>query len=105
MILRALLLLLLAVVHEAAAASGVQLSESFGGPHGTAFSDEASCVSGQTVSSITIRAGKRVDGINLEPPQQRSHTVENVAPKIHSSLVQASTLHRWRLTGKRRRRG
>ncbi|RLN38136.1 hypothetical protein BBO99_00008753 [Phytophthora kernoviae] len=44
----------------------VQLSESFGGPHGTDFSDEAAATSGQTVASITIRAGERVDGISLE---------------------------------------
>ncbi|OWZ06278.1 Necrosis inducing protein NPP1 [Phytophthora megakarya] len=44
----------------------VQQSESFGGPHGTEFSDEAVATSGQTIASITIRAGKRVDGIALE---------------------------------------
>ncbi|KAG3090943.1 hypothetical protein PI125_g17548 [Phytophthora idaei] len=44
----------------------VQLSESFGGPHGTEFTDEAIATSGQTVGSITIWAGKRVDGIALE---------------------------------------
>ncbi|KAE8911837.1 hypothetical protein PF005_g9914 [Phytophthora fragariae] len=43
----------------------VQLSESFGGPHGNDFSDQASVVSGQTVTSITIRAGDRVDGVSL----------------------------------------
>ncbi|KAG1710604.1 hypothetical protein DVH05_013328 [Phytophthora capsici] len=44
----------------------VQLSESLGGPHGTEFSDESMATSGQTVGSVTIRAGKRVDGIALE---------------------------------------
>jgi len=44
----------------------VQLSESFGGPHGTEFSDQASVAAGQTIGSITIRAGERVDGISLE---------------------------------------
>ncbi|KAE9350117.1 hypothetical protein PR003_g5514 [Phytophthora rubi] len=44
----------------------VQLSESFGGPHGTEFSDQASVSAGQTIGSITIRAGERVDGIALE---------------------------------------
>ncbi|ETK88012.1 hypothetical protein L915_07664, partial [Phytophthora nicotianae] len=43
-----------------------QLSESFGGPHGKEFSDQASVVAGQTIGSITIRAGERVDGISLE---------------------------------------
>ncbi|KAG3189660.1 hypothetical protein C6341_g2140 [Phytophthora cactorum] len=44
----------------------IQLSESFGGPHGKKFSDQASVVAGQTIGSITIRAGERVDGISLE---------------------------------------
>lgn len=65
MILRALLLVL-AVAVSATISQDVQLSESFGGPHGTEFSDEASVVVGQTVGSITIRAGERVDGVALE---------------------------------------
>ncbi|KAF4319730.1 hypothetical protein BBO99_00003487 [Phytophthora kernoviae] len=66
MITRALLLLVLVLlaVHEAYSASGVQRSESFGGPHGTEFADEA--VSGQSISSITISAGKRIDSVTLE---------------------------------------
>ncbi|KAL3664383.1 hypothetical protein V7S43_010706 [Phytophthora oleae] len=44
----------------------VQLRESFGGPHGTEFSDQVSVVAGQTIGSITIRAGDRVNGISLE---------------------------------------
>ncbi|RAW34408.1 hypothetical protein PC110_g9305 [Phytophthora cactorum] len=44
----------------------VQLSESFGGPHGNEFSDERAATSGQTVASITIRAGERVDGVILD---------------------------------------
>ncbi|KAE9337400.1 hypothetical protein PF008_g12557 [Phytophthora fragariae] len=44
----------------------VQLSESFGGPHGTDFSDEASATSGQAVASVTILAGERVDGVPLD---------------------------------------
>ncbi|ETP17870.1 hypothetical protein F441_07818 [Phytophthora nicotianae CJ01A1] len=51
---------------EAPAQDPVQLSESFGGPHGKEFSDQASVVAGQTIGSITIRAGERVDGISLE---------------------------------------
>ncbi|KAG3241002.1 hypothetical protein PI124_g14121 [Phytophthora idaei] len=65
MILRALLLVLVVAVYGTFS-QDVQLSESFGGPHGTEFSDEASVVVGQTVGSITIRAGERVDGISLE---------------------------------------
>ncbi|KUF91720.1 hypothetical protein AM588_10004549 [Phytophthora nicotianae] len=44
----------------------VQLSESFGGPHGNEFSDKAGATSGQTVASLTIRAGERVDGVILD---------------------------------------
>ncbi|KAF1775543.1 Jacalin-like lectin domain [Phytophthora cactorum] len=65
MILRALLLVLVVAV-SGTFSQDVQLSESFGGPHGAEFSDEASVVVGQTVGSITIRAGERVDGISLE---------------------------------------
>jgi hypothetical protein len=43
----------------------VQLSESFGGPHGNGFSDQASVVAGQTISFITVRGADRVDGVSL----------------------------------------
>ncbi|EGZ15941.1 hypothetical protein PHYSODRAFT_508902 [Phytophthora sojae] len=66
MILRALLLVLLVAVSGALSDNSIQLSESSGGPHGTEFSDEASVSVGQTVDSITIRAGERVDGVSLE---------------------------------------
>ncbi|OWZ07193.1 hypothetical protein PHMEG_00020445 [Phytophthora megakarya] len=52
----------------------VQLSESFGGPHGTEFSDEAAATSGQAVASITIRAGERVDGVSLEVTAPKAET-------------------------------
>ncbi|CAH0475771.1 unnamed protein product [Peronospora belbahrii] len=44
----------------------VQLSDSFGGPHGTQFSDQLAITSGMTIASVTIRAGKRVDGLRVE---------------------------------------
>ncbi|KAF1775544.1 Jacalin-like lectin domain [Phytophthora cactorum] len=44
----------------------VQLSERFGGPHGTNFSDQNFVNSGQTVSAISLHAGERLDGITLE---------------------------------------
>eukprot|EP00644_Phytophthora_capsici_P010483 jgi/Phyca11/116098/e_gw1.30.191.1 len=66
-IFQALVCLLLVVTNGVLSADdAVQLSESFGGPHGTEFSDQASVVAGQTIGSITIRAGERVDGISLE---------------------------------------
>ncbi|KAK1940955.1 hypothetical protein P3T76_007661 [Phytophthora citrophthora] len=42
-----------------------QLSEAYGGPHGSLFSDVALAMAGQTISSIAIRAGARIDGITL----------------------------------------
>ncbi|GMF22921.1 unnamed protein product [Phytophthora lilii] len=43
----------------------VQLGQTYGGPHGTEFSDQASVAAGQTVSSLTLRSGDRVDGLTL----------------------------------------
>ncbi|KAG2996786.1 hypothetical protein PC118_g2281 [Phytophthora cactorum] len=57
--------MVLIAVGRVASDDTVQLSETFGGPHGSEFSDEASVVAGETVSFITIRAGERVDGISL----------------------------------------
>ncbi|KAG1710973.1 hypothetical protein DVH05_013694 [Phytophthora capsici] len=54
------------VFQVAASDDTIQLSESFGGPHGNDFSDQPSVVAGETVTSITIRSGARVDGITLE---------------------------------------
>ncbi|KAJ8555001.1 hypothetical protein ON010_g9482 [Phytophthora cinnamomi] len=55
------------VIAQLVAADGaVQLSETFGGPHGSEFSDQDSIVGGETVSSITIRAGARIDGVSLD---------------------------------------
>ncbi|POM66402.1 Hypothetical protein PHPALM_17741, partial [Phytophthora palmivora] len=44
----------------------VQLSESFGGPHGDQFSDQLACTSGMTITSVTIRAGERLDGLTVQ---------------------------------------
>ncbi|KUF96809.1 RAN GTPase-activating protein 2 [Phytophthora nicotianae] len=44
----------------------VQLSDSFGGPHGKQFSDQLACTSGMTISSVTIRAGERLDGLTVQ---------------------------------------
>ncbi|KAE9012978.1 hypothetical protein PF011_g8674 [Phytophthora fragariae] len=48
----------------ASSGSPTRLSQSFGGPHGTEFSDLLA-TSGQTITSLTIRAGDRVDGLTL----------------------------------------
>ncbi|KAG6614819.1 RAN GTPase-activating protein 2 [Phytophthora cinnamomi] len=67
MILQAIVcLLLVAAPGILSADDPVQLSESFGGPHGNAFSDQASVAAGQTIGSLTIRAGERVNGVSLE---------------------------------------
>ncbi|KAE9031332.1 hypothetical protein PR002_g9656 [Phytophthora rubi] len=50
----------------ASSGSPTRLSQSFGGPHGTEFSDLLLATSGQTITSLTIRAGDRVDGLTLE---------------------------------------
>ncbi|ETN10103.1 hypothetical protein PPTG_10831 [Phytophthora nicotianae INRA-310] len=44
----------------------VQLSESFGGPHGKQFSDQLAVSSGMTITSVTLRAGERLDGMTVE---------------------------------------
>lgn len=44
----------------------VHLSESFGGPNGMDFSGKNFANLGQTVSSISIHAGERLDGITLQ---------------------------------------
>ncbi|GMF22924.1 unnamed protein product [Phytophthora lilii] len=44
----------------------IQLSESFGGPHGNQFSNQPSATSGQTIASLTVRGAERIDGLTLE---------------------------------------
>ncbi|KAF4041668.1 hypothetical protein GN244_ATG06185 [Phytophthora infestans] len=60
----------------------VQLSDSFGGPHGTQFSDQLACTSGMTISSVAIRAGERLDGL----------IVQVSAPKEWSLLTEGRVL-------------
>ncbi|GMF52488.1 unnamed protein product [Phytophthora fragariaefolia] len=43
----------------------IRLSNTFGGPHGDQFTDVASAAGGQTVKSITLRSGSRVDAVSL----------------------------------------
>ncbi|KAG6945787.1 hypothetical protein JG688_00016382 [Phytophthora aleatoria] len=45
---------------------GVQLGETFGGPHGDKYSDLDLASPDQTVRSITIRASDRVDAVSLD---------------------------------------
>uniref|UniRef100_H3GZL6 Jacalin-type lectin domain-containing protein n=1 Tax=Phytophthora ramorum TaxID=164328 RepID=H3GZL6_PHYRM len=42
------------------------LSEAFGGPHGTKYSDIDLAAPGQTVKSVTTQAGERVNGVGIE---------------------------------------
>ncbi|KAG6609034.1 Phospholipase D gamma 3 [Phytophthora cinnamomi] len=44
---------------------GIRLSNAVGGPHGDQFTDVASAAGGQTVKSITLRSGSRVDAVSL----------------------------------------
>ncbi|KAG6623120.1 uncharacterized protein IUM83_12348 [Phytophthora cinnamomi] len=46
--------------------NGVMLSEIYGGPHGNKYSDLDVVKPAQAVKSITIRTGKRVNGVGLE---------------------------------------
>ncbi|KAG3066358.1 hypothetical protein JG687_00006754 [Phytophthora cactorum] len=43
----------------------IRLSNAVGGPHGDQFTDVASAASGQTVKSITLRSGSRVDAVSI----------------------------------------
>ena len=44
---------------------GLSLSDAFGGPHGTAFTDVATVPLGQRVTQLRLRAGSRVDTLGL----------------------------------------
>ncbi|GMF43694.1 unnamed protein product [Phytophthora fragariaefolia] len=67
-LMRLLLLVFIAVVHGANAASDedIQLTEAFGGSGGVSFSDIELVEFGQTASSITISAKKRVTSIVMQ---------------------------------------
>jgi hypothetical protein len=43
----------------------LSLSDTFGGPHGTPFTDVAAVPVGQRVTHLRLRAGSRVDGVGL----------------------------------------
>jgi endonuclease/exonuclease/phosphatase family metal-dependent hydrolase len=43
----------------------LSLSDAFGGPHGTPFTDVAAVPVGQRVSQLRLRAGSRVDGVGI----------------------------------------
>ncbi|TDH67962.1 hypothetical protein CCR75_005418 [Bremia lactucae] len=43
-----------------------QVSKTYGGPHGTGFTDEKDALPGQVVGSISIRCGRRVDGVVMD---------------------------------------
>ncbi|KAE9246524.1 hypothetical protein PF001_g33516, partial [Phytophthora fragariae] len=61
----------------AALENGIMLSETYGGPHGSEFSDMYFVSPGQVVKSITIRTGERVNGvgINVVDPLGKPHIV------------------------------
>ncbi|GHH39722.1 hypothetical protein GCM10017774_31810 [Lentzea cavernae] len=44
---------------------GLSLSDAWGGPHGTPFTDVASVPPGQRVAGVNLRAGSRVDQVGL----------------------------------------
>ncbi|KAE9298283.1 hypothetical protein PF008_g23536 [Phytophthora fragariae] len=53
------------------------LSNAFGGPHGTYFTDMALAEPGQTVSSVTIRGDRRVDAVTLEVSDPTESTLSH----------------------------
>ncbi|OWZ00545.1 hypothetical protein PHMEG_00028237 [Phytophthora megakarya] len=57
---------LLATTGVAALEKGILLGKTFGGPHGNKYSDLDLVDPGQTVQSITIRHGDRVDSVSLD---------------------------------------
>ncbi|OWZ04105.1 LOW QUALITY PROTEIN: hypothetical protein PHMEG_00024049 [Phytophthora megakarya] len=70
--------------------NSTQLSKSFGGIHGTKFSDKASVVNGQTLRSISIYTGTRfVTGISLEinKPKPRKRKLV-LGPKEHITSME-----------------
>ncbi|GMF50192.1 unnamed protein product [Phytophthora fragariaefolia] len=69
----------------------VQLSDSFGGPHGEQFSDQLAVTSGMTVSSVTIRAGERVDGLTVQisAPKEMTFTHGGTGGKDNTLTLEA----------------
>ncbi|RLN51765.1 hypothetical protein BBP00_00009813 [Phytophthora kernoviae] len=53
----------------------LHLSNAVGGPHGNHFTDVALAAAGQSVSSITIRAANRVDGVTLSVSEPTESTL------------------------------
>ncbi|KAG6623140.1 uncharacterized protein IUM83_12369 [Phytophthora cinnamomi] len=54
-----------------------RLSEKFGEPHGTFFSDTNFAIAGQSVQSITIRTGERVNGVGIDVTSPDGKTRNN----------------------------
>jgi hypothetical protein len=52
----------------------LSLSDTFGGPHGTPFTDVASVPVGQRVTQVNVRAGARVDQVGLTLASGTSYT-------------------------------
>ncbi|ETL49316.1 hypothetical protein F441_01247 [Phytophthora nicotianae CJ01A1] len=65
-VLQALATVALIAGGASALRDGLQLSETFGGPHGTKYSDVEVVSPGQTVQGLCIRSGERINGVGLE---------------------------------------
>ncbi|OWZ04106.1 hypothetical protein PHMEG_00024050 [Phytophthora megakarya] len=74
----------------------IQLSKRFGGPHGTNFSDQNFVDSGQNVSTISIHAGERLDGITMEISSPKALTYTHGGTGKPSNLWKANTFHPWK---------
>ncbi|ETL94808.1 hypothetical protein L917_07318 [Phytophthora nicotianae] len=60
--------------------SDIQLSESFGGPHGDDFSDENDVSAGQIIGSITLHVGERCHGLELQVTAPVAQTFTHGGP-------------------------
>ncbi|TDH71176.1 hypothetical protein CCR75_001944 [Bremia lactucae] len=58
---------------------GIQQSSTYGGPHGNEFSDKKMVMPGQNVTSVTLWAGERLDGLQVvtAPPRGVSLTLKH----------------------------
>ncbi|KAG6619083.1 uncharacterized protein IUM83_19492 [Phytophthora cinnamomi] len=54
-----------------------RLSNKFGEPHGTFFSDTSFAIAGQSVHSVTIRTGERVNGVGIDVTNPDGKTRSN----------------------------
>ncbi|KAL3663477.1 hypothetical protein V7S43_011365 [Phytophthora oleae] len=55
----------------------IRVSNAVGGPHGDQFTDVASAAGGQTVKSLTLRSGSRVDAVSVTTSAPTATTISH----------------------------